>query len=252
MSLLSVEKLGVAYGETPVLQDVSFELEPGDWLMLIGPNGSGKSTLVRAVSGAIPHTGRVLYDGRDIRSLPAQTLARNIGVLSQNHHVGYAFTVQEVVRLGRYAYARDRSGDPEGEAHIRRALALTGMARLADKSVTRLSGGELQRVFLAQLFCQDPRLLILDEPTNHLDLIYQKQVFALVDAWRREPGRAVISVVHDLSLARAYGSGAMLLHEGRALCQGPMERVFAPEPLNAAYGMDVAAWMRGLLGQWAQ
>ena len=226
MSILRVENLGVSFGQTPIFQDVSFELNEGDWLMMIGPNGSGKSTLVGE-------------------------LARNIGILAQNHYVGYAFTVREVVRLGRYDYRRNRGGDPEGESQIRRALELTGMNALADKSVLHLSGGELQRVFLAQLFAQAPRVLILDEPTNHLDLIYQKQVFELVSEWRREPGRAVISVVHDLSLARAYGTQALLLYEKRALAQGSMERVFDPAYLNTAYGMDVAAWMRTMLSQWS-
>ena len=104
---------------------------------------------------------------------------------------------------------------------------------------------------MAQLFAQAPRVLILDEPTNHLDLIYQKQVFELVSEWRKEPGRAVISVVHDLSLARAYGTQALLLYEKRALAQGSMERVFDPAYLNTAYGMDVAAWMRTMLSQWS-
>jgi iron complex transport system ATP-binding protein len=249
MNILRVKHLGVSFGQTPVFQDISFELNEGDWLMMIGPNGSGKSTLVRAISGAVPYSGSISYLDGDIRRLRPGELARNIGILAQNHYVGYAFTVREVVRLGRYAYKRDR-GDPEGETRIRRALELTGMDALADKSVLHLSGGELQRVFLAQLFAQDPRVLILDEPTNHLDLIYQKQVFELVSEWRREPGRAVISVVHDLSLARAYGTQALLLYEKRALAQGSMDRVFDPECLNTAYGMDVAAWMRTMLGQW--
>ena len=250
MSILSVDRLGVSFGQTPVFEDVSFELNEGDWLMMIGPNGSGKSTLVRAISGAVPYTGSISYLDGDIRRLRPGELARNIGILAQNHYVGYAFTVREVVRLGRYAYRRNSGGDPEGEARIRRALELTGMDALADKSVLHLSGGELQRVFLAQLFAQDPRVLILDEPTNHLDLIYQKQVFELVSEWRREPGRAVISVVHDLSLAKAYGSHALLLYEKHALAQGSMDRVFDPKFLNPAYGMDVAAWMRPMLAQW--
>ena len=251
MSILRVENLGVSFGQTPIFQDVSFELNEGDWLMMIGPNGCGKSTLVRAISGAVPYTGRILYLDGDIRRLRPGELARNIGILAQNHYVGYAFTVREVVRLGRYAYRRNRGGDPEGESQIRRALELTGMNDLADKSVLHLSGGELQRVFLSQLFAQAPRVLILDEPTNHLDLIYQKQVFELVSEWRREPGRAVISVVHDLSLARAYGTQALLLYEKRALAQGSMEHVFDPAYLNTAYGMDVAAWMRTMLNQWS-
>lgn len=251
MSILRVENLGVSFGQTPIFQDVSFELNEGDWLMMIGPNGCGKSTLVRAISGAVPYTGRILYLDGDIRRLRPGELARNIGILAQNHYVGYAFTVREVVRLGRYAYRRNRGGDPEGESQIRRALELTGMNALADKSVLHLSGGELQRVFLAQLFAQAPRVLILDEPTNHLDLIYQKQVFELVSEWRREPGRAVISVVHDLSLAKAYGTQALLLYEKRALARGSMEHVFDPAYLNTAYGMDVAAWMRTMLSQWS-
>ena len=251
MSILRVENLGVSFGQTPIFQDVSFELNEGDWLMMIGPNGCGKSTLVRAISGAVPYAGRILYLDEDIRRLRPGELARNIGILAQNHYVGYAFTVREVVRLGRYAYRRNRGSDPEGESQIRRALELTGMNALADKSVLHLSGGELQRVFLAQLFAQAPRVLILDEPTNHLDLIYQKQVFELVSEWRKEPGRAVISVVHDLSLARAYGTQALLLYEKRALAQGSMERVFDPAYLNTAYGMDVAAWMRTMLSQWS-
>ena len=251
MSILRVENLGVSFGQTPIFQDVSFELNEGDWLMMIGPNGCGKSTLVRAISGTVPYAGRILYLDEDIRRLRPGELARNIGILAQNHYVGYAFTVREVVRLGRYAYRRNRGGDPEGESQIRRALELTGMNALADKSVLHLSGGELQRVFWAQLFAQAPRVLILDEPTNHLDLIYQKQVFELVSEWRKEPGRAVISVVHDLSLARAYGTQALLLYEKRALAQGSMERVFDPAYLNTAYGMDVAAWMRTMLSQWS-
>ena len=113
-----------------------------------------------------------------------------------------------------------------------------------------LSGGELQRTFLAQLFAQNPRVLLLDEPTNHLDLVYQKQVFELIGAWLKTPGRAVASVVHDLSLARAYGSHALLLDAGKTRAYGEIADVFTPTHLDAAYDMDVSAWMHGLLNQW--
>ena len=113
-----------------------------------------------------------------------------------------------------------------------------------------LSGGELQRTFLAQLFAQNPRVLLLDEPTNHLDLVYQKQVFELISEWLKTPGRAVASVVHDLSLARAYGSHALLLDAGETQAYGSVREVFSPEHLDRAYDMNVSAWMRGLLAQW--
>ena len=130
------------------------------------------------------------------------------------------------------------------------ALELTGLTAQRAQSVLTLSGGELQRTFLAQVLAQQPRLLILDEPTNHLDLVYQKQVFSLIGRWLREPGRAVVSVVHDLSLARAFGTDAVLLHHGKTVASGSVREVLRPENLDAVYDMDVAAWMRQMLSQW--
>ena len=221
--------------------------------MIVGPNGAGKSTLINAITGGVPAKGSVFFEGRNARTMKAHELARGIGVLAQNHFVGYAFSVEEVVRLGRYAYAPTifsrRSGE---EQAVRAALEQTGLYELRHQSVLTLSGGELQRTFLAQTFCQDPRLLLLDEPTNHLDLVYQKQVFELIQKWLKQEGRAVISVVHDLSLARAYGTRALLLGHGRVMADGPMERVFSDEVLNRVYGMDVRDWMIRMLAQWKE
>ena len=195
MSMLEARDLTVRYGERAVVDGVSFTLEEGRWLMLIGPNGAGKSTIVNAVAQSAPYTGEVFFRGENVRRYRPTELARNIGILSQNHSVGYSFTVEEVVRLGRYSYAPgifSRHSDADEES-VERALELTGLTPLMEQSVLTLSGGELQRTFLAQLLAQNPKLLILDEPTNHLDLVYQKQVFALISEWLREPGRAVIS-----------------------------------------------------------
>jgi iron complex transport system ATP-binding protein len=252
MSLLEAKNLSVRCGELTILDQAGFSLEEGQWLMLVGPNGAGKSTLVNAVSQGVPYTGEILFDGKDVKRMRPQELARNIGVLSQTHFVGYAFTVGSVVRLGRYAYSQGVFGSraDEDERLTRRALALTGMEKLEHHSVLTLSGGELQRAFLAQIFAQDPRVLILDEPTNHLDLVYQKQVFELIGAWLKEPGRAVVSVVHDLSLAKAYGTHALLLDRGKTIAQGVADTVFSADYLNQAYGMDVSEWMRRMLRQW--
>ncbi len=253
-NLLEIRDLRVQYGAAVIVQDVSLSLGEGEWLMLVGPNGAGKSTIVNAVTQGAPYTGEILFRGKDIRQYRADEVARNIGMLDQNHYLSYSFTVGEVVRLGRYAYTSGifRTRDDEGTASVERALEMTGMTQLADHSVLELSGGELQRMFLAQLFAQDPRILILDEPTNHLDLIYQKQVFELIASWLREEGRAVISVVHDLSLAKAYGTKAVLLNRGKILARGSIEEVFSKEHLEEAYDMDVYAWMRRMLGQWKE
>ncbi len=250
--MLEVEHLRVQYGAFTAVDDCSFTVPDGQWLMIVGPNGAGKSTVLRAVEQGVAYTGTIRFSGADLRQKDAAARARAIGVLSQNHFVGYAFSVEEVVRLGRYAH---RSGlfsshRAEDEAAVEEALERTGLTPLRHQSVLALSGGELQRTFLAQLFAQNPRYLLLDEPTNHLDLVYQKQIFALISDWLKTPGRAVVSVVHDLSLAKAYGTQALLLHHGHTVAHGETETVMHPENLNAVYGMDVAGWMRTMLGQW--
>ncbi len=133
---------------------------------------------------------------------------------------------------------------------VESALALTGMTAQRKQSVLTLSGGELQRTFLAQVFAQDPRILLLDEPTNHLDLVYQKQIFHLISEWLKQPDRAVVSVVHDLSLAKAYGDRVLLINHGRALAEGSPEEVLTSKRLDAVYQMDVYGWMRRMLSQW--
>ena len=251
--MLKVENLSVAYGDLTILQDVSFSLEPGEWLMIVGPNGAGKSTLINAITGSAPAKGDVFFEGRNTRTMKPHELARGIGVLAQSHFVGYSFSVEEVVRLGRYAYAPTIFSRHSGEEDaVRQALKQTGLWELRRQSVLTLSGGELQRTFLAQTFCQDPRLLLLDEPTNHLDLVYQKQVFELIQDWLSHQGRAVISVVHDLSLARAYGTRALLLDKGQVVADGSMDAVFSDEVLNRVYGMDVREWMIRMLSQWKE
>lgn len=249
--MLDVRGLTVRYGALTVLNGVSFSVQEGDWLMIAGPNGAGKSTVLNAVSQGTPYTGEVLLGGGDVRRMKPRDRARWLGTLSQNHHVGYAFTVEEIVRLGRYAYTGALTGQTDADRQaVEEALAITGMEGHRAHSVLTLSGGELQRAFLAQLFAQNPRLLLLDEPTNHLDLVYQKQVFGLIRDWLKQPGRAAVSVVHDLSLALAYGTRALLLSGGHIEADGSVREALSQETLRRVYGMDVYGWMRSQLSQW--
>lgn len=254
MPMLEVTDLSVQYGSKKIVDRLSFSVSEGQWLMIAGPNGAGKSTALAAITQGAPYTGSVLFEGQDVAKMKPALRARAIGVLSQNHFVGYGFTVEEVVRLGRFSYSGGLFGRSRTEdaAHVERALTLAGLQDKRRQSVLTLSGGELQRTFLAQVLAQDPKLLLLDEPTNHLDLIYQKQIFALISQWLQTPGRAVVSVVHDLSLARAFGTDALLMDHGGQIACGKASEVLAPRTLDPVYGMDVAAWMRGLYGQWIQ
>ena len=250
--MLKAEHLTVRYGDREAVRDLSFEVREGEWLVLVGPNGAGKSSLAGALGRSLPREGTVTLEGRDIRSFTPQEYARKVGVLSQQHSAVYGFTVEEVVGLGRYARRQGffRGGDPEGTEKIGQALAATGLSEMRGRNMLTLSGGETQRVFLAQVFAQNPQVMILDEPANHLDLKYQQQLFSLIQTWLQEPGRAVMSVVHDLSLARRYGTHAVLMDRGKSVAQGEIRSVMTPENLQKVYGMDVYGWMREMLGQW--
>ena len=250
--MLKVQNVTVQYGEHTVVDHLSLHLQEGQWLMLVGPNGAGKSTLLEAISQGVPYAGSIQLEGRDAHRLNAAQLARKIGVLSQKNRAGYAYTVEEVVSLGRYAYTSSflSSRDDGGKDQVEQALEMTGLTELRHASVLTLSGGELQRTFLAQVFAQNPQILMLDEPANHLDLGYQKHLFSLIQHWLRQPGRAVLSVVHDLSLAKKYGTHAVLMNCGRCAAQGAISDVLTPERLHSVYGMDVYQWMRDLLEQW--
>ena len=252
MNVLDVREVSVSYGSISIIESISFSIKEREWLMIVGPNGSGKSTTIHAITRGAPYTGIVRFEGRDISTYTSMELAKQTGVLMQDHVVGYSFTVEEIVRLGRYAYSKGlfSSFSDEDEEKVKRALELTGMHAVKEQSVLTLSGGELQRTFLAQIFAQDPKLLILDEPTNHLDLVYQKQIFELIRDWIARTGRSVISVVHDLSLAKYYGTQILLLNKGRVVALGSPHEVLTKEYLNDIYMMDVYEWMNIMLSQW--
>lgn len=251
--MLKAENITVRAGGKTIVSDVSFVLEEGQWLMLLGPNGAGKSTLLRAVSRAVRHEGTVTVQGRDIRTYRPRELARHIGVMSQDAGVHGEFTVEEIVALGRYAHRGMLSPQhTDTERRVSEVLDIVGLSAQRAQRMQTLSGGERQRAFLAQVLCQNPDILMLDEPGNHLDLVYHKQLLDVIDQWRRQPGKAVVSVVHDLSIARRYGTHALLMENGRTAAAGTVQEATQADVLRRVWDMDVAAWLRELAAGFAE
>ncbi len=250
--MLNAQDLSVTLGGHPILGGVSFSLAAGDVLMIVGPNGSGKTTLVRAIMDSVPHGGSVNVCGTDIRRMSLAERALTVGVLTQNNTTQFAYTARDVVAVGRYAHKRGLLGSLTAEDNrvIMESLALTQTADLVDRTVTTLSGGELQRVCLARVFAQNPRILILDEPTNHLDIEHQLLMFDIIGKWVKVGQRAVISIVHDLNIAYAYGSRALLLYKGEVFAQGSPREVLSSNNLRNVYNVDLVAWMKSLLSNW--
>ena len=250
--MLKVEKLTAIIDNKVIIKDISFEIKDNEILMVIGPNGAGKTTLIKAIMENIKHTGKAWLNGKDISKISSLELAKQIGVLTQSHSQQYSFTVYEVVSLGRYAHQKGMFSKLSNldEEKINEALKVTGTQHLRDRSVLTLSGGELQRIFLASVFAQDPKMLILDEPANHLDLQYQIGIFDTLKEWVKGEGRSVIAVVHDLNVVYSYGSKALLLNKGETFAYGGAEEVLKRENLKEVYEVDVAEWMQNLLKHW--
>lgn len=250
--MLKVRNLTVEYPGKIILDDVNFEISESDWVMIVGANGAGKTTITNAIAQTIPYSGEIDFNNLNLKGMKPVERAKKIGVLMQNHFVVYSYSVRDIVSLGRYSHNNSffKSKNESEELLVDEALEITGMKKLENQSVLTLSGGELQRTFLAQLIAQNPNLMILDEPTNHLDMAYQEQTFELIKKWLKGGNRAAISVVHDLRLARMFGTKALLLKEGEVVEFGDMESVMDREKLREVYNIDVYEWMNKLNEKW--
>jgi iron complex transport system ATP-binding protein len=249
-SRIAVKDLSAGYGGPDLICGIEFEAEGGDVLCIAGPNGSGKSTLLRALARLIPRRGEVWVDGLDTRTLKRRDLAKKIALLGQMSHFYFPHTVYDTVALGRYAYARGPVLRGPDRKIIEEKLEQLELGELRESRITELSGGQLQRVFLARTLVQDPAIILLDEPTNHLDLKYQVELLRHLGSWAREGGGVVIAVLHDLNLARSFTRRMILLDRGRIGAAGSTAGVLDSAVPGGVYGMDIPAFMRDSLGRW--
>ncbi|TDC06491.1 ABC transporter ATP-binding protein [Nonomuraea longispora] len=235
-------ELCLSYHGTTVVEDGRIALRPGRVTALVGPNGSGKSTLLRALARLHrPDRGTVtLADGASALDLSARDFARRVTLLAQSRPTPGGVQVRDVVGYGRHPYrGRWRAGDPGGAKAVRRAMELTGVTAMAGRPVDELSGGELQRVWLATCLAQDTGVLLLDEPTTFLDLRYQVELLELVRDLADEHGVAIGVVLHDLNQAAEIADHVVLLREGRVLADGPPAQVLTEDRLSDTYGIRI-------------
>lgn len=243
--MLQVNNISGGYGQHPVVNDVSFHVERGKIVGVLGPNGSGKSTLLKMISGIItPTQGEVLLDGKPIESYPTKKLAQKMAVLPQLHANAFSNTVRETVSLGRYPYQRGifASWSEQDESAVMNAIEATGIRRYIDVDMSQLSGGEQQRVFIAQALAQQSQLLILDEPTNHLDIAHQKQILDLIRQQVDELQLTVLSVFHDINLASLYCDELLLLEDGKIRMFGKPHEVVMQGEIQQVYEAPVTTY----------
>lgn len=250
--MLSVTHVSCGYDENPVIKDVSFSVKRGERLCILGPNGCGKSTLLRALAGILPCSGEITICGDSLAGMKRKQVAEKIALVSQLSSFSFSYTVYETVMLGRYAHLK-RSLFPGESANDRRivldSLERTGTLAIKDRLITELSGGQLQRVFLARAFAQDPQIILLDEPTNHLDLKYQIELMEYLKEWTSTGNHCVVGVLHDINLALSFADTLLLMDDGHVQALENIEN-FDLSLFSRTYQMDVRGYMQESLKRW--
>lgn len=247
-----------------ILHDIALALHAGERLAIIGPNGCGKTTLLRVLAGILPYKGSLLQtiqNGDSARfgkaversTLTGREASRETGFLAQLSSSWFSFRVYDTVMLGRYNRQKPGFFSHPSRADrdaVESAMASCGIENIPDESLAHLSGGQLQRVFLARTLAQDPAVLLLDEPTNHLDLHFQFEFLDLIDRWVSAGTRGAVGVFHDLSLALRFADTLLLIDEGRVISCGSPKDIVRSEEINKVYRMDVSASVHSLLQNW--
>jgi iron complex transport system ATP-binding protein len=250
--MLEISNLYSGYDGQDILKNIALQAAPGEILCVVGPNGCGKSTLLKTIAHILNYRGKLLLEGREVSSFPRKSLAQKIALLGQSSQVYFPYSIYDTVSLGRYAHARGflKNLTPQDRERILEVLESLGLADDRDRMIHELSGGQLQRVFLARTLVQDPEIILLDEPTNHLDLTHQIELLHYLIRWVKEKGKTVIGVLHDLNLVHYFGDHAALMHQGEILAYGSPREVLDGATLREVYGMDIRQFMLDSLEKW--
>lgn len=247
--LIKVEDLSCGFNGYKVLKEITLEVDRGAFIGIIGPNASGKTTLLRTISGVLkPISGEVILEGENVHRMKRAQLARKLAFVAQGTEVDFDFTVEEVVAMGRTPYCkRFQRLTADDIAAVRWAMEITKTSHLASRRITELSGGERQKVFIAQALAQEPSVLLLDEPTSFLDINHQVEILDVLKRLNRQ-GLTVIMTIHDLNLAAQYCSYLILLSGHRIYASGRPEDVITGENIRKVYGSDVLVAVHPTLG----
>jgi len=236
----AIEKLSFAYGEKTVLEDLSLKLAPGRFYGLVGPNGCGKSTLLDLLMGNHhPAAGTVRFNNRPLANYGRRELARHLALVPQDFAIHFAFTVLEVVLMGRHPYLpRFGAVSATDLAIAEQAMAAIGIEHFQNRLVTELSGGEKQRVVVARALAQQTPVLMLDEATSNLDINHTMEIFNVAQKRVQAQGDTVIAVIHNLNLAAAYCDIMIFMNQGRISATGPTHETLTPRNIGEVFGVE--------------
>ena len=250
--MIKVDNISVYYNKFKALNNISFTLKKGENLSIIGPNGCGKTTLLKCIINNINFSGNIYINDKNIKTIKRKELAKEIGMLSQLMSISFNYTVFDTVMMGRYVH-QDKfyiNNNKNDENIVLEKIKTVGMINFKDKFISNLSGGQLQRVFLARLIAQDPNIVLLDEPTNHLDFKYQIELIEFLKEWGKKYNKTILGVIHDINLAMVLTDNIMVLENGCIKSFDKSDNILKTNILNEVYNINIKEYMIKSLKKW--
>lgn len=240
MQILRAEHISVETKDKKILQDISFQVEKGDFLCVIGKNGSGKTTLLKTLAKLItPNSGNVFVNNNNIARLNRDEIAKQMSIVFQNSYNDLDFKVWDVVLMGRMAYQKLWQKDKEEDFSLtEQALRDTNTLHLKEKSFHLLSGGEQQRVLIARALCQNADLMLLDEPVSNLDIKHQFEIMDLLQDINQRLGKTIFIILHDLNLCLQYAKNILAIEDGQNVMFGSTNEILTKENILSLFDVD--------------
>lgn len=240
MQILKAEHISVETKDKKILQDISFQIEKGDFLCIIGKNGSGKTTLLKTLAKLItPTNGNIFINGKNIATLSRNEIAKQMSIVFQNSYNDFDFKVWDVVLMGRMAYQKIWQKDSEEDLFLtEKALKDTNTLHLKDKSFHLLSGGEQQRVLIARALCQNTDLMLFDEPISNLDIKHQFEIMDLLQEMNQKLGKTIFLIIHDLNICLQYAQKVLAIDNGKNIMFGSTKEILTKQNILSLFGVE--------------
>lgn len=236
---MDINQVTKKYGNKIVVSDIDYQVKKGKLTAFIGPNGAGKSTLLSMMSRLIEKDqGGIYLDGTEVKTWNQQELAKKLSILKQANGVQLKLTVRELVAFGRFPHSKGRLTETD-QNKITKALTFLGLLDLAESTIDTLSGGQLQRAYIAMVLAQDTEYIFLDEPLNNLDMNHAVQLMKTIRKLVDEQGKTVIIVLHDINFAASYADEIVAMKHGKIFKTGTTEEIIEKEVLDELYDMSI-------------
>ncbi len=235
---MQINNLNKYYGEKHVVNNVTFELPKGKVISLIGPNGAGKSTVLNAITRLAPQdSGEIYFEGKELKAWKNNELSKKLAILTQKNNIAMKLTVRELVAFGRFPYSASNL-TAEDYKMVDMAIDYMELGEFKERFIDELSGGQLQRAYIAMVIAQDTDFVFLDEPTNNLDIYHSSNMMKLVRRLCDELGKTVVLVLHEINFASTYSDYIGAFKNGELFTFGTVHEVMTKENLKALYNVD--------------